>query len=42
MLLKYSMYFVERSRRPVFLRWSSPQDAAASAPLFLTSADEDE
>ncbi|HMM25896.1 MAG TPA: hypothetical protein PKA36_13990, partial [Pseudoxanthomonas mexicana] len=38
----HALHFVERSRRPVFLRWSSPQDAAASAPLFLTSADEDE
>ena len=38
----HALHFVERSRRPVFLRWSSPQDPAASAPLFLTSADEDE
>lgn len=37
-----ALHFVERGRRPVFLRWSSPDEAAASAPLFLTSADEDE
>ncbi len=37
-----ALHFVERGRRPVFLRWSAPDDAAASAPLFLTSADEDE
>jgi hypothetical protein len=37
-----ALHFVERGRRPVFLRWSSPDDEAASAPLFLTSADEDE
>lgn len=34
--------FMERSRRPVFGRWSYPQGAESNPSLFLTSADEDE
>lgn len=34
--------FVERSRRPVFGRWRDAKSDAASAPLHLTAADEDE
>jgi len=37
-----SLHFVERSRRPVFMRWTSPDAPFATAPVFLTSADEDE
>lgn len=33
--------FIERSRRPVFGRWSNP-DAGQERRLYLTSADEDE
>lgn len=38
----HALRFVERGRRPVFARWNPSADAAAAAPLFLTSADEDE
>ncbi len=38
----HALHFAERSRRPVFIRWSRSDDPAATAPLFLTSADEDE
>ena len=34
--------FVERSRRPVFGRWSWPDPGGSDPALFLTSADEDE
>lgn len=38
----HAVHFVERGRRPVFMRWTAPDAAFASAPIFLTSADEDE
>lgn len=34
--------FMERSKRPVFGRWSNAQDVGTGMELFLTSADEDE
>lgn len=34
--------FVERGRRPVFGRWSQPEDNGNDVALHLTSADEDE